>query len=119
MRTRIVGSPAMQRSSLRAERQVDGDRGPLRAPACDPARASQEARPLPHAREPEPSLGRARIAGEPDAVVADLEVQAALLAPDLDLDRGAPSMARGVGETLLQDPEGRRLDRRRDAAVSD
>ncbi len=81
--------------------------------------AAEERDPLPHPGQAVPAAGTAgtacgSVAGDRAApVVGDLDLEAIGAMADGDGGAGRPGVADDVGEGLLRDPEGRRVDRRR------
>src|SRR4051794_30487728 len=70
--------------------------------------APQERGALLHAGESNAAMDPGR--GEPRALIADFQMQHAWLGSDLNSRAGDTSMARNVGERLLNDPKGGRGD---------
>ena len=101
--------------------QSHADGGPAARGRCRSGRCRRGPAPAPASP---PVRGRARtrgtaIAVEAHPVITHLEMKPALAPTQLDLHARAPSVPRGIEEALLQDAEGRRLDRRRHPRVAE
>src|SRR5688572_3095958 len=104
LRTRGQAAGTLVASSREPDGNHQRDDGAARLAVADHALAAEAAGPLAHAEQAQP--GPAPDVRQAGPVVADLQLEAAAVEPEIDLDRSRAGVAGHVGQGFLEDAEG-------------